>query len=146
MNRAERKRAQREAEKEKVTYTLTAKQIADMRANAYDEAKKLLIPQYEKRLKDLQKVAANRAILYVLGVSMEIFAEECGWTLTDTHNYFERIRYEYNIGPDLLQALTNIDKYTEYTIVPGQEEILFDYERKESEDEDKKTEPEGQSE
>lgn len=129
MNRAERKRAIREAEKEKVTYTLSAKQIAEVKDNAYREAEAELIPKYEARLKDLQKVAVNRAVLYILGISMEIFAEECGWTKEDTHNYFERIRYEYNTSPDLLRAITNIDKYTEYTIVPGTEEILFDYER-----------------
>lgn len=134
MNRAERKRAIREAEKEKTKYTLTAKQIAEVKDNAYREAEAELIQKYEARLKDLQKVAVNRAVLYVIGISMEIFAEECGWTKEDTHNYFERIRYEYNTSPDLLRAITNIDKYTEYTIVPGTEEILFDYERNDEEE------------
>lgn len=126
MSRADRRREKREQEKTTILYHLTAKQMNDIRENTFNECEAELTKRYDKKLKALQQVAVNRALMYVLGLCTKMLYEECNWSMEECNYFFEWVRQNFNLGTAMREQIANIAKYTGIEIDLDKDEIYFD--------------------
>ena len=140
MTRAERKRLEREQAKENVTYTLTAKQIADIRENAYNEAKAELTKVYDKqwfryydrfeeRVLDAQTVSTNRSLVYILGCGVDVLTRKFGFNKKQNHKWFDEVRLLFNEGPAFDDMITKIADLSGWDVQPTLEEVTYEEDR-----------------
>lgn len=106
MTRAERRRQLRESNE--TVYHLTAKQIADIKENAYQEAFKKAYEDKNKRINKGAKQATSHAFAYLIGITVEVMSEEFGWNQEDCNWLVEKMLEKYNSTDDIQSLITSV--------------------------------------